>query len=102
MKKNILPLIFLILSFGSYAQGEANIWYFGYYAGLDFNSGSPVVLNDSKMFTPLSEVFFKKETYFKVIVCCAKPRSPKCSLKRKRPCKVAYAVAKSPALRSVL
>lgn len=51
MKKNIIPLIFLILSFGSYAQGEANIWYFGYYAGLDFNSGSPVVLNDSKMFT---------------------------------------------------
>jgi gliding motility-associated-like protein len=51
MKKNILPLIFLILSFGIYAQGEANIWYFGYYAGLDFNSGSPVVLNDSKMFT---------------------------------------------------
>ena len=46
--------IFLILSFNSlliYSQGkEANIWYFGGYAGVDFNSGSlPEVLHDSQM-----------------------------------------------------
>lgn len=39
-------LIFLfILSIG-YAQKEANVWYFGNKAGLDFNSGSAVVLED--------------------------------------------------------
>lgn len=51
MKKTLLLLIFLFISLSSYAQGEANIWYFGYYAGLDFNSGSLVVLIDSKIFT---------------------------------------------------
>lgn len=30
----------------SYSQGEANVWYFGNQAGLDFNSGSPVALTD--------------------------------------------------------
>lgn len=51
MKKTLLLIIFLFISLGSYAQGEANIWYFGNKAGLDFNSGSPVVLNDGQMFT---------------------------------------------------
>lgn len=32
-----------------FSQGEANIWYFGQNAGLDFNSGSPVVLSDGQM-----------------------------------------------------
>jgi gliding motility-associated-like protein len=31
-----------------FAQGEANIWYFGDSAGLDFSSGSPVVLTNGK------------------------------------------------------
>ena len=30
-------------------QKEANIWYFGEYAGIDFNSGSPVALTNSAM-----------------------------------------------------
>jgi hypothetical protein len=34
------------------AQGEANIWYFGKNAGLDFNSGEPVALTDGQMFAP--------------------------------------------------
>jgi gliding motility-associated-like protein len=51
MKKYLLLLIVLIVSLSSYAQGEANIWYFGFYSGLDFNSGSPVALADSKMNT---------------------------------------------------
>jgi len=42
--------IFLFLSFlVSYAQGEANIWYFGENAGLDFNSGVPVALTDGQL-----------------------------------------------------
>jgi gliding motility-associated-like protein len=51
MTKKILLIVLLFLSFNSFAQGEANIWYFGYLAGLDFNSGSPVVINDSQMIT---------------------------------------------------
>ena len=45
MKTRIL-LVFTILIFttSAFAQKEAAIWYFGYYAGLDFNSGSPVAL----------------------------------------------------------
>lgn len=35
----------------SYSQGEANIWYFGYNAGLDFNSGTPVALTDGQLYT---------------------------------------------------
>ena len=33
------------------AQKEGNIWYFGEYAGLDFNGGSPVVLMDGMLNT---------------------------------------------------
>jgi gliding motility-associated-like protein len=35
----------------SHAQGEANIWYFGQNAGLDFNTGNPVALNDGQLST---------------------------------------------------
>lgn len=49
MKKHFY-LIFLI-SLYSFAQKEANIWYFGNNAGLDFNSGSPVALTDGAMQT---------------------------------------------------
>jgi gliding motility-associated-like protein len=35
----------------SFAQKEAAIWYFGQYAGLDFNSGSPVALTDGQLNT---------------------------------------------------
>src|SRR5262249_16838704 len=44
----LLPVIFLAPK-NLYAKKEANIWYFGNYAGLDFNSGAPVVLNNSAM-----------------------------------------------------
>ncbi|HPE58293.1 MAG TPA: gliding motility-associated C-terminal domain-containing protein [Bacteroidales bacterium] len=33
------------------AQGEANIWYFGDYGGLDFNSGAAVVIHDGQLTT---------------------------------------------------
>lgn len=48
MKLKILFPLLLITTF-AFAQGEANIWYFGDKAGLDFNSGSPVVLTDGQM-----------------------------------------------------
>ena len=35
----------------SHAQNEGNIWYFGYNAGIDFNSGEPVALTNSGMYT---------------------------------------------------
>ena len=34
-----------------FAQNEGNIWYFGENAGLDFNSGVPVVLTDGQLVT---------------------------------------------------
>lgn len=41
------------------AQKEASIWYFGENAGLDFNSGAPVVLTNSPM------AAFEKEIHLK-------------------------------------
>src|SRR5689334_20241397 len=35
----------------SQAQKENNVWYFGNGAGIDFNSGSPVGLNNGALFT---------------------------------------------------
>src|SRR6188768_434859 len=50
MKKILLPFIFLI-SFTASAQHEADKWFFGTFAGLDFFNGSPVVLSGSAMAT---------------------------------------------------
>ncbi|MDR7209054.1 T9SS type B sorting domain-containing protein [Flavobacterium piscis] len=43
--------ILFILATPSFAQKEAAIWFFGNYAGLDFNSGSPVALTNGKLIT---------------------------------------------------
>lgn len=50
MKKIALTFI-LFYSCFIYSQKEANIWYFGRYAGLDFNSGNPIALPASQMNT---------------------------------------------------
>ena len=42
MKKHLLSLLFIFQCLFSFAQGEGNHWYFGYTAGLDFTSGTPV------------------------------------------------------------
>jgi PKD repeat protein len=43
--RNFLLILFtVILQQFAIAQNETNIWYFGYGAGLDFNSGSPVAI----------------------------------------------------------
>jgi hypothetical protein len=50
MKKNLLSVFFFI-SFCScvLAQKEANVWYFGNFAGVDFNAGPPVAFGGSAM-----------------------------------------------------
>ena len=50
MKKNGI-LFLLLYSTLLFSQKEANIWYFGRNAGLDFNSGNPVPLMGSQMNT---------------------------------------------------
>ncbi len=48
MKKDLILLLLLFFNLG-FPQGEANIWYFGQFAGLDFNSGSPVALTNGQL-----------------------------------------------------
>ncbi len=48
LNKILFYLVFLIPLSG-YSQREANIWYFGNKAGIDFNSGKPEPLNNSAM-----------------------------------------------------
>ena len=49
--KSLIIMYMLMLSFIGLAQKEANIWYFGCQAGLDFNSGMPVPLTDGELCT---------------------------------------------------
>jgi gliding motility-associated-like protein len=51
MKKRYLFLTLFFLCYNVYSQGEANIWYFGYNAGLDFSTGNPIALNNSQQQT---------------------------------------------------
>ena len=47
--KIFIYFFFSIVYSSCFAQNEANIWYFGQYAGMDFNSGTPVALLDGAM-----------------------------------------------------
>jgi gliding motility-associated-like protein len=48
----VFLILLIVFSFQlGNAQGEANVWYFGENAGLDFNMGSPVVLNNGALIT---------------------------------------------------
>jgi len=49
--KKIFVSIFILVSLFSYSQREGNMWYFGIYGALDFNSGSPVPVPNSGMTT---------------------------------------------------
>ncbi len=52
MKKSLLfLLVFISVSAVSLAQFDPKIWYFGNYAGVDFNSGIPVALTNGKTAT---------------------------------------------------
>ena len=47
----IFILLTIVISNSVHAQKEANIWYFGEKAGLDFTAGDPVALTDGQMDT---------------------------------------------------
>ncbi len=49
--KNFITFLLLFCAATAFAQGEANFWYFGENAGLNFNSGSPVPINNGKLDT---------------------------------------------------
>lgn len=49
--KNFLRVFIFLITLSTYAQKEASFWYFGENAGLDFSSGTPVVLTDGKLNT---------------------------------------------------
>ncbi|MCW5907675.1 MAG: SprB repeat-containing protein [Chitinophagales bacterium] len=51
MKQFYLASLFSLLTYCGFTQGETNIWYFGSYAGVDFNSGSPVALTNGALIT---------------------------------------------------
>jgi len=46
MKRTALLLLFIFTGFIVTAQNQANIWYFGAYCGLDFNTGEPVITHE--------------------------------------------------------
>ncbi len=51
MSKSILIFSLLLLSNFLLAQNESNIWYFGRNVGVDFNSGTPVAINNGALNT---------------------------------------------------
>ena len=51
MKKIILFLVVILTSVNSYSQKQANIWYFGQNAGIDFNFTPPKALLDGELST---------------------------------------------------
>ena len=50
MKKIVLLLCFVFVHL-AYSQKEANIWYFGENAGLDFSAGEPIAITDGQLNT---------------------------------------------------
>jgi len=51
LKNSILSSCLFFTYHQSIAQNQANIWYFGEHAGLDFNSGKPIALTDGQTST---------------------------------------------------
>lgn len=49
MIKKVILIINLFISILAFPQGEANNWYFGENAGLDFSSGSPVAVTNGQI-----------------------------------------------------
>ena len=50
--KSKIYLFFLILSLNLFSQRQADNWYFGNKAGINFKNPNPVILNDGEMNTP--------------------------------------------------
>ena len=49
--KKLLPIILILFTLNIFSQKEANFWYFGNRAALDFNSGVPVPVGGSELNT---------------------------------------------------
>ncbi len=49
--KTLHLILLLTINISVFSQGEANIWYFGSGAGVDFSSGKPVALKNGRIFT---------------------------------------------------
>ena len=49
--KFLLVIACILAWSNSFSQKEANIWYFGFNAGLDFSNGAPVPLTDGSIYT---------------------------------------------------
>ncbi len=49
MKRIVIFFLIIISQNYLFAQKEANFWYFGDYAGIDFNSGQAVAITDGAM-----------------------------------------------------
>jgi gliding motility-associated-like protein len=49
--KKLISFLLLFFALNSFSQKEANFWYFGRNAALDFTSGNPVALNDGALNT---------------------------------------------------
>ena len=49
--KNISLLLFVFFSLNLFSQKEANIWYFGENAGLDFNTSPPQAIGNGQLST---------------------------------------------------
>ncbi|MBL4905263.1 MAG: hypothetical protein JKZ00_04480, partial [Flavobacteriaceae bacterium] len=47
----LVSILLLFISTLSFGQKEANIWYFGANAGLDFNTSPPTALTDGELNT---------------------------------------------------
>ena len=60
-------LLFLFSQSVVFAQREYNIWHFGLGAGIDFNSGSPVVINGGKINTREGVATFSDPTTGKLL-----------------------------------
>ncbi|WP_275314800.1 hypothetical protein [Tenacibaculum bernardetii] len=50
-EKNSFPFFLLLNTSLAFTQQEANIWYFGRNAGIDFSSGNPIALTNGQLNT---------------------------------------------------
>ncbi|CAM1344393.1 T9SS type B sorting domain-containing protein [Tenacibaculum amylolyticum] len=50
MRKQIL-IVFIFVSIAAFSQKQANVWYFGQNAGIDFNTSPPTALTDGQLNT---------------------------------------------------
>ncbi len=51
IKKIFLLISFITFCYHGFSQKQANFWYFGDLGGLDFNSGSPVIIPNSPIYS---------------------------------------------------